>query len=392
MLAWSSWSHRARQRVLHFGFLLLAGCALAADPAVRFGPRPDGHYDNSTHLVDPSRMDLARVATSVVTLRTETTFRGPEESQFRLQMMGIGVVMEERFVLTVEHLVAQHELVLQTPLGPIEPPVKKMAEKTFILWEGEAHPLRPIYKNRADDVVLFELPKGVRPPSFPHPLGDSDELRVGNFIYVVGNPLNLGVNVREGIVSALKAPRMVSRIEAKEENAFMVSNGLMPGDSGAPVIAIRDGRYELVGLCQGTFLRNTRMGWVIRINVIRNLLRTARARLEEERKAASGVVPVLKERGGGKGDLGAFQLAGCRGPRPRLTRSSPPWATPGASPLEAGSSRLGSAAAVCRPSAGMASTLRQGDLQNAIPIGGLSDASWRDGQIHLVVEGAARLG
>jgi hypothetical protein len=53
----------------------------------------------------------------------------------------------------------------------------------------------------------------------------------------------------------------------------MVSNGLNPGDSGTPAIAIRDGKFELVGLTQGTFLRGQRLGWVLRINAIMEKIR-----------------------------------------------------------------------------------------------------------------------
>ncbi len=162
--------------------------------------------------------------------------------------------MGGRFVLTVEHSVSQHELSTQTPFGTIRLPSGKAAEKTFVYWKGENYPLRVLYKNRADDVALFLLPPDVRPPSFPFPFGDSGDLAVGNYVYVLGRPLNGAVNVREGIVSATSAPKEVSTIKAKGENAFMVTNGLMRGDSGTPVLAIRDGGYELVGLAQGTYL------------------------------------------------------------------------------------------------------------------------------------------
>jgi serine protease Do len=174
----------------------------------------------------------------------------------------------------------------------LKPPVKKLAEHTFLRHGGSDHLLKAVYRDRPNDIALFELPKGVRPPSFPYALGNSDDLRVGNYIYVVGNPMNLGVNVREGIVSALRAPQEISHVDAKGENAFMVSNGLVPGDSGTPVIAIRDDRFELVGLSQGTFVGNNRLGWVIRINAIRYLLDGAHAVPKEMWTKAPPPAPV----------------------------------------------------------------------------------------------------
>ena len=129
--------------------------------------------------------------------------------------------------------------------------------------------------DKSIDVALFRLPPGLTLKSFPYRIGNSDDLEVGNYIYLVGNPMNFGINVREGIVSSLKAPRVVTEVDSIAANAFMVSNGLNPGDSGTPVIAIRDGEYELVGLSQGSFIRSQRLGWVIRINTVLRRIKTS---------------------------------------------------------------------------------------------------------------------
>lgn len=123
----------------------------------------------------------------------------------------------------------------------------------------------------------MEIFSGIKPPSFPYQIGNSDDLQVGNFVYVIGNPLSVGINVREGIVSAEKAPLETVSVGVNPMHGFMVSNGLMSGDSGSPIIAIRDGKFELVGISQGTVSSNTRLSWGIRINVIRDLLRIAKA-------------------------------------------------------------------------------------------------------------------
>ena len=265
------------KRAALLSIFFLAGCAAALGLVGQHGPKPDGHYDNHAYLVDSSRMDLGRVMASFVTLQTKTTFETLEGEVVEHLKEGSDVILGGRFVLTVEHVVAQHDLTVITPIGVVEVLVKKVPEETSFRWKGKSYPLRPVYKNREEDIALLEIPSGVHPSSFPYPLGDSNDLRVGNFVYVIGNPLSLGVNVREGIVSALQAPRQASAIGVKPMHAFMVSNGLSPGDSGSPIIAIRDGRFELVGISQGTVSTNTRLSWGIRINLIRNLIRTARA-------------------------------------------------------------------------------------------------------------------
>ncbi len=271
--------------------LLLAGCASnAVQPTVE-ALQEDGRYDNNSYMVDSSKMKLSRIASSVVELITRATFVTPAGTRMQYELKGSGVVVG-RFILTVEHVVTLHGIKIQTPTGVLEPPVKKVEEVTYLRWGGGEHDLKVMYRNKDDDIALFELPLGVSPPSYPYEVGDSDDLRVGNYIYVVGNPMNLGINVREGIVSALIAPDQISRIDAKGKNAFMVSNGLVPGDSGTPVIAIRDGRFELVGLSQGTFVGNTRLGWVIRINAIRGLLSAANAIPDEGWMGSRVTLPV----------------------------------------------------------------------------------------------------
>ncbi len=55
--------------------------------------------------------------------------------------------------------------------------------------------------------------------------------------------------------------------DIRDGDLFVISNGVVPGDSGAPVLSLRDGTPEWVGLVQGT-LGSTRIGWAIKINPI----------------------------------------------------------------------------------------------------------------------------
>ncbi len=257
---------------------LLAGYTISSVTPAERVPGTDGLYDNHPYLVDSSRMDLARIMASFVTLHTRTKFEALDGEVMEYQKSGSGLILDGRFVLTVEHVVSQHQYSVVTPLGVFQVPVKrKILEETSFCWNGKRYPLRSVYKNRDEDVALLEISSKVRLPSFPYQIGDSDDLQVGNFVYVVGNPLSVGVNVREGIVSAMRAPPEVSAAGVNPVHGFMVSNGLMPGDSGSPIIAIRDGRFELVGISQGTVTGNTRLSWGIRINVIRKLLEAAHA-------------------------------------------------------------------------------------------------------------------
>jgi serine protease DegQ len=74
------------------------------------------------------------------------------------------------------------------------------------------------------------------------PLGDSDELLVGDFVIAIGNPFGLGQTVTSGIVSALG--RSGLQIEGYED--FIQTDApINPGNSGGALVNL-DG--ELVGI------------------------------------------------------------------------------------------------------------------------------------------------
>ena len=76
--------------------------------------------------------------------------------------------------------------------------------------------------------------------AFPYPLGDSEQLEWGSFVYVMGYPLGYQMITR-GIVS---------RPVHQKEESFLIDATFNEGFSGGIVLAIRDGvpNFELVGL------------------------------------------------------------------------------------------------------------------------------------------------
>jgi hypothetical protein len=240
-------------------------------------PMLDGMYDNNPILVNQRVMQIKRIIDSVYFLHTDTEFRLEDGEIFTAELDAAGVLILDRYILTVNHAVSQDSLQVEmlTPVGmqSMEVPAEKLSEKTYLKLGDRRIGLEEIVKGKEDDIAIFRVPDDVQLTSFPYKIGNSDELQVGNFIYVIGNPMNYGINVREGIVSAMMAPEAIAAVLPRFENAFMISNGVNPGDSGTPVIAIRDGNYELVGLSQGIFTNAQNLSWAIKINPIINKLK-----------------------------------------------------------------------------------------------------------------------
>lgn len=287
--------------------LLLSACA----PATRnptnpvLSPMLDGMYDNNPILVNQRLMSIQRIIDSVYFLHTDTEFKLEDGEVITAELDGAGVLVFERYILTVSHAVSHDSLQVEmlTPMGiqRIDVPAEKLSEKTLLDLNGNRISLEEVVKGKEDDIAIFKVPDGLQLNSFPYEIGDSDELQVGDFIYVVGNPMNYGINVREGIVSSMVAPEAIAAILPRFENAFMISNGVNPGDSGTPVIAIRDGKYELVGLSQGIFTNAQSLSWAIKINPILNKLKEGlvireHPQMERQDKVPESIQPVRKSR------------------------------------------------------------------------------------------------
>ena len=243
-------------------------------PAEFYSPRPDGKYDNSTYLVDPEKHSFSKALQSIVKIRIRTVFKVPEwirppgdKTTDEQVSDTFALVLENRVLITLAHVVVRSGVVVNTPQGLMRVPAEKLSEDVFVVKNSAEHKLKPLYVD-GEDVAFFEIPKDVSVRPFPYSLGNSDELEIGNLVYVLGNPMLSGLNVREGIVSALSFPDF--------KDAFSVSNGVYPGDSGMPAIAIRDGKFELVGLAQVALsdgrIYAAHVGGVLSINTIRRAI------------------------------------------------------------------------------------------------------------------------
>lgn len=74
------------------------------------------------------------------------------------------------------------------------------------------------------------------------PIGDSNELRVGDYVFAVGSPFGLQKTVTSGIVSALS--RSGGGIE-EYEDFIQTDAAINPGNSGGPLVNLKG---ELIGV------------------------------------------------------------------------------------------------------------------------------------------------
>jgi len=104
-------------------------------------------------------------------------------------------------------------------------------------------------------------------------LGDSDELRVGQWVLAIGNPFGLESTVTAGVVSAVhrEGPG------ADRPGDFIQTDAAInPGNSGGPLVNLRG---KVVGINSAIYTKSggyEGIGFSIPINMARSLLARAR--------------------------------------------------------------------------------------------------------------------
>ena len=102
------------------------------------------------------------------------------------------------------------------------------------------------------------------------PIGDSDEVEVGDFVIAIGNPFGLGHTVTSGIVSALGRTG-ISR--NGYEDFIQTDASINPGNSGGALVNMRG---ELVGINSAIVSRtggNVGIGFAVPSEIARSIMR-----------------------------------------------------------------------------------------------------------------------
>ncbi|HNV71943.1 MAG TPA: PDZ domain-containing protein, partial [Candidatus Ozemobacteraceae bacterium] len=113
-------------------------------------------------------------------------------------------------------------------------------------------------------VLKAELPQGTA----NIPLGNSDSLRVGEWVVAVGNPFGLGITVTTGVVSALGRELSVDR-ERTFRNLIQTDASINPGNSGGALVNTRG---ELIGINTAILPYGQGIGFAIPVSSARRII------------------------------------------------------------------------------------------------------------------------
>jgi S1-C subfamily serine protease len=118
-------------------------------------------------------------------------------------------------------------------------------------------------------VVNVELPDGVG----PLPLGDMENLAVGQTVVAIGNPFGLQGTLTRGIISALGRTIPALTIFSIPQ-AIQTDAAINPGNSGGPLLNLQG---EVIGVnaqieTDGTSISNIGVGFAIPVSIIRRVV------------------------------------------------------------------------------------------------------------------------
>ncbi len=111
-------------------------------------------------------------------------------------------------------------------------------ELLVTLSNGQVYDATVVGSDPANDLAVIHIDAGADLPA-PLALGDSDDLRVGQFVVAIGNPYGLQQTLTTGVVSALGRV-----IEGASDNSFIgeaiqTDAAINPGNSGGPLLDLQ---------------------------------------------------------------------------------------------------------------------------------------------------------
>jgi serine protease Do len=128
--------------------------------------------------------------------------------------------------------------------------------------DGHAYKGRLIGSDRKSDIALVKIDPARALPTAP--LGNSDDVRVGEWVIAIGNPFGFDHSVTAGIVSAK------GRFIPDNYDEFIQTDAsINPGNSGGPLINLRG---EVIGVNSAIYTRtgtNTGISFAIPVNLVK---------------------------------------------------------------------------------------------------------------------------
>ena len=162
---------------------------------------------------------VEKVSKNVVNINTVRLLHDYYFQVAPVQGVGSGVIIDPKgYIITNNHVIAGAEKIDAT------------------LTSGEVLHGKLVGTSISDDIAVIKVNQENLPTA---ELGDSEELRVGQTVFAIGNPFGLsgGPTVTRGVISAVK--RSIRSERGLIENLVQTDSSINPGNSGGPLVDIK---------------------------------------------------------------------------------------------------------------------------------------------------------
>jgi serine protease Do len=261
MVAMQDSRRRATLLVLFTLFLVSSGFSVFAQtPIVR---------DSQGNLKSPFAAVYEKVSPCVVKIDVEETvqqsqmnnpwqrfFNIPQQQQGERVQQGVGsgvIVDRDGRVLTNNHVVADAKNI------------------KVVVNDNEVYEAEVVGKDPETDlaVIKMNLKGKTIPASSVAELGNSDEIRPGDYAIAIGNPLGLDRTITVGVVSAVGRTGLPVQGTLRYQNFIQTDAQINPGNSGG---ALCDINGRIIGINDMYTAQYAGIGFAIPINLARSVM------------------------------------------------------------------------------------------------------------------------
>ncbi len=157
------------------------------------------------------------------------------------------IISKEGYIVTNEHVIHGADKISVTLLD------KRKFDAVLV--GSDIRTDLAVIKITADDLPVLEL-------------GDSDRLRVGQWVVAIGNPFGLEHTVTCGVISALNRTLAIPG-ERNYNNLIQTDASINPGNSGGPLVSLKG---KIIGINTAIIPHGQGIGFAIPANLCKNIV------------------------------------------------------------------------------------------------------------------------
>ena len=200
----------------------------------------------------------------------EKFFGGRPQKEFKQRSLGSGFIIDEDgYIVTNNHVVQDADKI------------------KVILKDGREFDAEIKGRDPNTDLALVKIESDKDLPTIA--LGDSDALKVGEWVVAIGNPFGLEHTVTAGIISA--KGRVIG--SGPYDDFIQTDASINPGNSGGPLISMEG---KVVGINTAIIAGGQGIGFAIPVNLARGIIKQLKTKGEVTRGwLGVGIQDLTKE-------------------------------------------------------------------------------------------------